>query len=103
MDSFKIDRKDELIEIGFTVNLVGSTVEELREILKKIISVSIKKLVLNFIGVEMIDSMGIGLLVSTHNAMIERNSEMEIINLSKDLYELFSVMQLHDALVLKEK
>lgn len=101
MSNFIVERKEAEVEIKFKVNLVASIVEELRDILKKLISDSINKLTLNFLGIEMIDSMGIGLLVSIHNALIERDAELEIINLSADLIELFSIMKLNDHLVIK--
>jgi anti-anti-sigma factor len=78
------------------VNLVANSVEELRTALKKLISENVLKITINFQDIDMIDSMGIGLLVSTHNILSARNGEMLIINLSSDLQELFSVMRLDE-------
>jgi anti-anti-sigma factor len=78
------------------VNLVANSVEELRTALKKLISENVLKITMNFQDIDMIDSMGIGLLVSTHNILSARNGEMLIINLSSDLQELFSVMRLDE-------
>jgi len=96
MDSFTVDMMMSEATIKFTDNLVSNTVEDLRETLKKLLSDQIDKIYMDFQSVDMIDSMGIGLLVSTHNTLTARNSELVILNLSSDLHELFSVMRLNE-------
>jgi anti-anti-sigma factor len=96
MSSFEINKRKDNTEIIFSVNLVANSVEELRTALKKLISENVLKITMNFQDIDMIDSMGIGLLVSTHNILSARNGEMLIINLSSDLQELFSVMRLDE-------
>lgn len=101
MNSFEMIRKKQSIEIKFLENLVSEAVEDLRNTLKKLLSENIERLELDFKGIDMIDSMGIGLLVSTHNTLSSRNAEMIISNLSADLLELFSVMRLSEFFTLK--
>lgn len=96
MSSFVIDTKKESVEIRFVENLVANAVEDLRNYLKKLLSENVPKIIMNFQDIDMIDSMGIGLLVSTHNTLTSRNAEMLIVNLSPDLLELFSVMRLNE-------
>ncbi len=101
MSNFVVEKRGDSVEIRFTSNLVASYVEDLRGELKKHISNKISKLTLNFAGLDMIDSMGIGLVVSTHNALAERDAYFEIINLSADLYKLMKVMRLEEHLNIK--
>ena len=96
MSSFVLNKINETVEISFTDNLVTKAVEELRETLKKLLSENVKKINMNFKDIDMIDSMGIGLLVSTHNTLTARKSELLITNLSPDLLELFTVMRLNE-------
>lgn len=96
MSSIQVDKKAGSVELSFSMNLVSGTVEELRGTLKKLLTENIGRLIFNFHSVEMIDSMGIGLLVSTHNTLTARGGKMEIINLCPDLLELFTVMRLNE-------
>lgn len=96
MSSITVERKADSAELRFSENLVSETVEDLRGTLKKLLSENVGRLVINFKSVEMIDSMGIGLLVSTHNTLTSRGGELTIVNLCPDLLELFSVMRLNE-------
>jgi anti-anti-sigma factor len=96
MSSITVEKKAESAEILFGDNLVSETVEDLRGILKKLLSEQLNRITVNFHNVEMIDSMGIGLMVSTHNSLTARGGEMTITNLSSDLLELFTVMRLNE-------
>jgi len=96
MSSIAVAKKADSAEIRFGDNLVSETVEDLRGTLKKLLSEQLNRIVVNFQSVEMIDSMGIGLMVSTHNTLTARGGELIITNLSSDLLELFSVMRLNE-------
>lgn len=87
--------------IRFSDKLVSAAVEELRVSLKKLLSENISSITMDFQSIDMIDSMGIGLLVSTHNTLASRESELIICNLSPDLLELFTVMRLNEFFTIK--
>lgn len=96
MSNFIIEKNKESVEIRFTDNLVSNSVEILRNTLKKLLSENVPEIIMNFRDIDMIDSMGIGLLVSTHNTLSARDSHLILINLSADLLELFTVMRLNE-------
>lgn len=96
MSRITVEKKAESAEIRFSENLVSDTVEDLRGTLKKLLSEQLNSITINFQSIEMIDSMGIGLLVSTHNTLTARGGELLIVNLSPDLLELFTVMRLNE-------
>jgi len=96
MSSIIIEKKKEIVKIKFTENLVSVVVEDLRSTLKKILSENVSTITMDFQSIDIIDSMGIGLLVSTHNTLASRESELIITNLSSDLLELFTVMRLNE-------
>lgn len=96
MSSITVERNADQAELRFEDNLVSDTVENLRGTLKKLLSENLNRIIMNFQSVEMIDSMGIGLLVSTHNTLTARGGSLIITNLSPDLLELFTVMRLNE-------
>jgi anti-anti-sigma factor len=76
-------------------NLVGVYVQELRQSLKSLVEQGVRELVIDLTGVEMVDSTGIGLLVSAHNSLKKAGGQLEVINSSKDLLDMFRWMRLH--------
>lgn len=103
MSSFEVEINKKTVLIRFTDKLASAAVEELRGILKKLLSENISSITMDFKSISLIDSMGIGLLVSTHNTLSSRDSELIITNLSPDLLELFSVMRLNEFFTIKGK
>ncbi len=101
MSSFEVEKKKETVLIRFTDKLASAAVEELRGTLKKMLSENISSITMDFKSIDLIDSMGIGLLVSTHNTLSSRDSELIITNLSPDLLELFTVMRLNEFFTIK--
>lgn len=96
MSSLTVEREGDSALLRFSDNLVSEAVEDLRGTLKKLLSEDLINLTMNFQSVDMIDSMGIGLLVSTHNSLTARGGKLVINNLSPDLLELFTVMRLNE-------
>ena len=70
------------------------------EILKKINNGE-TKITIDTKNIEMIDSTGIGILLAAYNTVKEKEGSISIINLSDDLYELFSTMQLQKYFTIK--
>jgi len=44
---------------------------------------------------EMVDSAGIGLLISAHNSLKKAGGELTVIHASKDILNLFRTMRIH--------
>ena len=49
--------------------------------------------VIDLEGVDMVDSVGIGVIIATHNTLIQKGRNLKVINVSKDVYGLFSTMR----------
>jgi anti-anti-sigma regulatory factor len=43
----------------------------------------------------MVDSAGIGLLISAHNSLKKAGGELTVIQVSKDILDLFRTMRIH--------
>ncbi len=90
-----IERKDGLVTIKPGIDIISSQCESLKQEFLEIINSGEKKIVIDLSETEMIDSSGIGLLISIRNSLSNNGGgEIELINMSDDLCHLFKVMRL---------
>jgi anti-anti-sigma regulatory factor len=52
-------------------------------------------LTLDLAGTRMVDSTGIGLLISAHNSLKKAGGDLTVIHASKDILDLFWTMRIH--------
>jgi len=76
-------------------DITASTVEELQRKLTSLIDGGARDVVLNLTEIEMIDSLGLGLLVATHNSLSEVGGGLSLTNVSKDIFGLLTTMRLN--------
>lgn len=76
-------------------DVVASLVPELRKELRALMEEGPKELVMDLSDVEMVDSVGIGVFIATHNSMSKSGGKFVVTNVSKDIYTLFKTMRLH--------
>ena len=96
---FEIVEIDQKIMVTPEKNIVAEIVSEFRESMKKYASDE-KEIVVDLKNVEMIDSMGLGALIATHNSMQKYEKKLEIENISKDLLALMKTMCLDQHFVI---
>jgi anti-anti-sigma factor len=90
-----IDRKNGVVTMKPGIDIVASQCANLKQDFLEIINSGEKKIIIDFSGTEMIDSSGIGLLISIRNSLANNGGdEIELLNLSEDLKQLFKVMKL---------
>lgn len=75
-------------------DIVASMVREFRQELLSLVEEGTKDLVIDMAGVEMIDSLGIGLLIASHNSLIGAGGKLTVTNTSKEVYSLLKTMRL---------
>lgn len=75
-------------------DIVESSVSDLKQRLRDIVSAGVTELVIDLTGVEIVDSTGVGLLLSTHNSLSKAGGKLLIVNVSKDIFDLFKNMRL---------
>jgi anti-anti-sigma factor len=75
-------------------DIVSSMVGEFRAELKAIVDKQDVLLTVDLEGVRMIDSMGLGVLIATHNSLVKRDAGLELINISGDILLLLKNMRL---------
>lgn len=90
-----IERKDGVVTMKPGVDIVASQCAGLKQEFLEIINSGEKKISIDLSETEMIDSSGIGLLISIRNSLANNGGgEIELIHLSDDLRQLFKVMRL---------
>lgn len=75
-------------------DVVASMANEFRAELNAQIQESPSELVIDLAGVEMVDSVGIGVIIATHNSLDQKGGKLKVINIADDIYGLFSTMRL---------
>ncbi|MFH1216847.1 MAG: STAS domain-containing protein [Pseudomonadota bacterium] len=91
----RIERKDGVVTMKPGVDIVASQCAGLKQEFLEIINSGEKKIAIDLSETEMIDSSGIGLLISIRNSLANNGGgEIELIHLSDDLRQLFKVMRL---------
>ena len=76
-------------------NLVASIANSFRSELHSLIQDSPEELIIDLAGVEIVDSVGIGIIIATHNSLNKINGKLKIVNVSKSTYDLFVTMRLN--------
>jgi anti-sigma B factor antagonist len=90
-----IEKKNGAITIKPGVDIVVSQCQSLREELLEQINNGEKKIIIDLDGTEMIDSSGIGILISARNSLMKAGGEeIQIINCSSDILHLLKIMRL---------
>jgi anti-sigma B factor antagonist len=90
-----IERKNGVVTMKPGIDIVASQCASLKQEFVEIINSGEKKIVIDLSATEMIDSSGIGLLISIRNSLANYGGgEIELLNLSEDLKQLFKVMKL---------
>ena len=75
-------------------DIVASMADEFRKKLLKAVDQGIKSLTIDLTGVEMIDSVGLGVLIAAHNSLKEAEGSLSVKNVSEDIYKLLKTMRL---------
>jgi anti-anti-sigma factor len=75
-------------------DLVASTVDDLRILVNKNIQEGLIELTIDLSGISIVDSMGIGFLISAHNSLLKTAGKIEVINVSGEILDLFKSMRL---------
>jgi anti-sigma B factor antagonist len=76
-------------------NIVAASIPELRSKMRGIIGEGVRELVLDLTDVHMVDSSGIGLLISAYNSLRKVGGRLAVIHASAEILELFHTMRMH--------
>ena len=90
----KITKEKDRIYIVPKEDIVGDKVENFREEMKSILEGGDLNVVVDFSNIDVIDSSGIGVLISAQNFLKKKLGMVHIINLNPEIYSLFRIMRL---------
>jgi anti-anti-sigma factor len=76
-------------------DLVAARLPALRTKLRDMVAAGVLHLTLDLEGTQMVDSAGIGLLISAHNSLKKKGGELTVIHASKDILDLLKTMRIH--------
>lgn len=99
------DTKDGVVRLMLGQRVAAQDVPALRERLRELIQTGARQLELDCSLLESLDSMGIGLLVATHNSLAKQGGTLHLSDVPKDIHQLLCLMRLdkHIAMVPAQK
>ncbi len=84
------------------VDVVASMAEDFKNELLSAINDSDGEFSIDLDGVEMVDSVGIGVIIAAHNTLNQADRSLKVINVIKDVYGLFTTMRLNRRFTVEE-
>jgi anti-anti-sigma factor len=84
------------------VDVVASMAEDFKNELLSAINDSKEDFYIDLDGVEMVDSVGIGIIIAAHNTLSQTDRDLKVINVIKDVYGLFTTMRLNRRFTVEE-
>ncbi len=91
----EVKKKGDRIFVKPKEDIRSETVQEWRSELSPVVKEVQKEMIIDFGEVNVIDSMGLGVLVATYNSLKEAGKKMTVTNVSPGIQELFSMMRLN--------
>ena len=76
-------------------SIVAASVPELRARMRGMVDEGVRDLVVDLTDVQMVDSSGIGLLISAYNSLKKVGGQMAVVHASRDILDLFRTMRMH--------
>lgn len=86
--------QDGIVRLAMEPRVSAQDVPALREAFRARIQEGARQLHLDFSRVESLDSMGIGLLVATHNSLSKQGGALVLSGVRKDIHQLLTLMRL---------
>ncbi|WP_052813261.1 ATP-binding protein [Desulfonatronum thioautotrophicum] len=90
----QIQHEGSKIVARVTENMVGSRIDGLRDALNDLINGGHTDVTIDLQGVDMVDSLGMGLLVATHNSLKAKQGRLSVVNVHPEIYNVLTTMRL---------
>lgn len=95
MPEFEIIREADAAVLAPRGDVLASSVPELRPALRDLVRSGVRELVVDLGAAAMIDSTGLGLLLSAHNSMRAAGGKFAVVGASEEMLDLFRTMRIH--------
>ncbi len=93
-DTHMTTSQDNTVRLAMEPRVSAQDIPALREMFRARIQEGARQLHLDFSRVESLDSMGIGLLVATHNSLSKQGGALVLSGVRKDIHQLLTLMRL---------
>ncbi len=90
----EISKNGEQVIVKPGKDVVASMANDFRTQLHELVQKSPNELVIDLDGVEMVDSVGIGVIIATHNSLSKNGGSLRVTNVASDIFTLFCTMRL---------
>jgi len=94
MANFEIRRESDCATVVPTGDVVASSVRELRPAMRDLVRSGVREMVFDLSETQMIDSTGIGLMLSAYNSMCKMGGKFSVIQASAEVFDLLRAMRL---------
>jgi anti-sigma B factor antagonist len=82
--------------------VLGDEIGALRDAVRNLIAEGKKKIILNLVGVDYIDSSGVGELVSSFTTVRKAGGELKLLNLTQKVHDVLHVTKLYTVFDIKD-
>jgi anti-anti-sigma factor len=76
-------------------DLIAANLPVIRARLREMVASGTLHLTVDLAGTQMVDSAGLGLLISAHNSLKKAGGDLAVVHASKDILNLFQTMRMH--------
>lgn len=91
---FDITTKDDITVLRIGQDIISTMVPQFKAQVVDLLAKNPGKLCLDLQNVELMDSVGIGVLIAIHNTLKKNGHELAISNASENIMKLFQTMRL---------
>lgn len=89
-----ITREGNTVTITPGQDVVSTAVPALKQELSDLIAEGVSEIFLDLTGTNMMDSIGIGVIIATHNSMKKKGGKLMLVHVSENILKLFKSMRL---------
>jgi len=103
--SLKIDSREvaHVTILDITGRIVlGDEIGDLRDAVRALVAAGKKKIILNLVGVDYIDSSGVGELVGSYTTVRNAGGELKLLNLTQKVHDVLYVTKLYTVFDIKD-
>lgn len=87
-------RENECATIRPQSDVVASMAQDFKAELKGLLEAGVRQLTVDLDAVEMVDSVGLGIFIATHNSLHKMGGSLTLVNVSADIAMLLRTMRL---------
>ena len=93
--NFEIRREGDAAVVATHGDVVASSVPELRPALRDLVRSGLRDMVVDLVDTTMIDSTGVGLLLSAFNSLSKVQGKFAVVNASDEILDLLRTLRIH--------